>query len=433
MHIPSAAALEVDTLGGCAFPSPFLTRQPDLPAKRPRVLVASTDDELSETAGEPPSFEAAGPRARLFFDPAQTSCGVLTCGGLCPGLNDVIRSITLTLRHGYGIERVLGFRYGYAGLADPSWQQPMQLTPERVRTIHENGGTILGTSRGPQAVELMVDNLERLGISALFVIGGDGTLRGAQALAAEVRQRQTKIAVVGIPKTIDNDLRFIERCFGFATAVEEARRVLTGAHAEARGAFNGVGLVKLMGRHAGFIAAHASLANADVNFCLIPEVSFDLEGERGFLAALEGRLRERQHAVVVAAEGAGQHLFGDEEAGRDASGNKKLHDIGLFLRNRIRRHFAERDMPIGLKYIDPSYTIRSRPANSMDSELCLILGQHAVHAALAGRTNLMIGYWSRSFTHVPLHLATSPRTLDPVGPTWKRVLEATGQPIAMSA
>jgi 6-phosphofructokinase 1 len=275
----------------------------------------------------------------------------------------------------------------------------------------------------------MVDRLEQLGISILFAIGGDGTLRGASALAAEVARRKVDIAVIGVPKTIDNDIPFVYRSFGFFTALEKAREVIQGAHVEANGAKNGIGLVKLMGRHAGFIAAGATLASQEVNFTLIPEVPFALDGEDGLLAALERRLGDRGHAVVVTAEGAGQELFADEPEERDASGNLRLRDIGVLLRERIRRHFTERGLEVNLKYFDPSYLVRSVPANTGDRLLCDALARHAVHAAMAGKTDLMIGFWHNAFVNVPIPAVISRRKLlSPVGGVWTAVLEATGQP-----
>ena len=422
------------------MPSPLLDARPALRDELEPVLVASDLDELGPylgagkgALGRVPTFEAAGPRQKLYFDPAQIRAGILTSGGLCPGLNNVIRALTLALRTGYGVPSVLGFRFGFAGLADPELWKPLTLTAEAVKNIHQRGGSLLGSSRGHHSVETMVDNLERLDISQLFVIGGDGTLRGARALSEEIARRGVDIAVVGVPKTIDNDLTWIERSFGFATAVEEAERAIDAAHAEATGAIRGVGLVKLMGRHAGFIAAHASLSSSDVNFCLVPEVPFEFEGECGLLRSLEKRLSSRNHAVIVVAEGAGQEHFTAPSGSTDASGNVRLRDIGPLLRDRLRAHFDAIGAPITLKYIDPSYTIRSHPANSLDSELCLVLAQHAVHAAMAGRTNVMIGYWNRNYTHVPISLAVLETRLDPEDETWQRVLEATGQPAHLGA
>jgi 6-phosphofructokinase 1 len=343
-------------------------------------------------------------------------------------LNDVIRSVVMTLSYSYGVERIYGFRYGYAGLAASLGIEPLLLTPEVVQDIHDDGGTVLGSSRGPQDSGDMIERLQQMDVRILFAVGGDGTLRGASALAQELQNRDLPISVIGIPKTIDNDIHWIERSFGVATAVEEASRALEAAHAEARGAYNGIGLVKLMGRYSGFITAHATLANADVNFCLVPEAPFSLEG---FLAALEERLLTRHHAVIALAEGAGQDLIQGEET-KDASGNIRLKDIGLFLKEAIGRHFDRKGLETTIKYIDPSYIIRSVPANAVDSEFCLALGQHAVHAGMSGRTEVMVGYWNQRFTHVPIALATQQRKqIDPQSELWQQVLGATGQPRGM--
>ncbi len=436
MDFPQPEELQVASLGRRRVDSPLRERRERFVADDERVLLCSTRrqlERLTAGGGEPPTFERAGPRAEVFFDGGKVSCGIVTCGGLCPGLNNVIRSLVLTLSHGYGVRRILGFRYGYAGLTTASPFAPLALTPPSVESIHEQGGTLLGSSRGPQDVGDMVDSLARHGVAVLFAIGGDGTLRGASALTREIARRGLAIAVVGVPKTIDNDIRWVEHSFGFSTAVESAAEVILAAHAEARGAWNGVGLVKLMGRHAGFITAHATLANADVNFCLVPEVPFTLEGRGGFLEALEERLASRHHAVVVVAEGAGQEwLGGAEPAASDASGNLELRDVGRFLERRIRRHFAASGVAITIKYIDPSYIIRSQPASSTDAELCLMLGQHAAHAGMAGKTDLLVGTWNQHFTHVPLPVAAAQsQQLDRTGAVWQRVLGTTGQPASM--
>ena len=439
MELPSPKELEIEKLGGCTVPSPLSSRRERFRDDQDRILVASRISQLRsiKDLSSVPAFEAAGARRQIFFRPAEIACGIVTCGGLCPGINNVIRSVVLTLIHRYGVERIYGFRYGYAGLAgDPEAGPPVELTAPLVEPIHRLGGSFLGSSRGPQDLAVMAENLERLGIRILFTIGGDGTLRGAAALADEIARRGGRISVIGIPKTIDNDIHLVERSFGFATAVEEARQAIVGAHAEARGALNGVGLVKLMGRHSGFITAHASLSNSDVNFCLVPEVPFSLHGERGFLRTLERRLRERRHAVIVVAEGAGQDLMepanGEGTSGTDASGNKRLKDIGPFLKSQIRDYLSSRGLAHTVKYIDPSYIVRSLPASSVDAEYCLVLGQHAVHAGMAGRTSMVVGYWNRHFTHVPIDLATSRRKeIEPQGTIWPRVLEATGQPASM--
>ena len=303
--------------------------------------------------------------------------------------------------------------------------RPLELDPGVVNDIHKQGGTILGTSRGPQDVAEMVDTLERMNVRLLFTIGGDGTLKGAIALVQEIERRGLNIGVVGVPKTIDNDISFVEKSFGFETAVGESRTAIYSAHTEALGARNGIGLVKLMGRQSGFIAAQASLANNDVNFCLIPEVPFNM---KVFLEALKERLTARCHAVIVLGEGAGQYLMEDSEE-KDASGNVKLGDIGLFLRDKIKDYFEKIGMEANLKYIDPSYTIRSVPANPGDSAFCLLLGHNAVHAGMSGRTNMLVGYWEHQFTHVPIPLAVSARKqIDPKGRLWANVLSCTGQP-----
>ncbi|MBW1705592.1 MAG: ATP-dependent 6-phosphofructokinase [Deltaproteobacteria bacterium] len=375
-----------------------------------------------------PSFELSGPREKIYFDPSKLKCGIVTCGGICPGLNDVIRAIVLSLFHHYGVQTVFGFRYGFEGLSPKYRHVPLELTPEKVTDIHQSGGTILGSSRGPQDVSEMVDTLERMNVGILFAIGGDGTLRGAQAITEEIGRRRLKIGVIGIPKTIDNDISYMSKSFGFETAVAESRSAIYSAHIEAVGARNGIGLVKLMGRNSGFIAASATLANAEVNFCLVPEAPFSLGS---FLEALRERLENRGHAVIVTAEGAGQDLM-EESNGRDASGNTRLGDVGLFLKGRINDYMKQAGMDCTLKYIDPSYMIRSMPANPHDSVFCLLLGHNAVHAGMTGRTNMVVGYWSGEYTHVPIHLAISRRKqIDPDGRLWSSVLASTGQPREM--
>ena len=418
--------LEIATLGECRIPSPITGRI--FVHDQEHVLFHSDLSEIKgllEAGENPPVFELGGPRARIYFDPSKLRCGIVTCGGLCPGLNDVIRAIVLSLYHHYGVKTVFGFRYGYEGLSSKYRHAPLELSPQLVTRIHEMGGTILGSSRGGQDVADMVDTLERMNIGILFTIGGDGTLRGAHAIVEEIKRRGLKISIIGIPKTIDNDIAFVQMSFGFQTATSEARRVTYSAHSEAEGYRNGIGLVKLMGRESGFIAAYACLADSQVNFCLIPEVPFTL-GK--FLGALRERLERRGHAVIVVGEGAGQELIG-ETRGRDASGNIRFGDIGVFLREQIKAYFAQAGMEINLKYIDPSYTIRSMPANAFDSAFCLLLGHNAVHAGMAGRTDMVVAHWKNFFTHAPIPLAVSKRRkVDPNGWLWNSVLAATGQP-----
>ncbi len=416
--------MNITTLGPANFPSPIRRTVPDR-WRIPEIILRDPD-------ATPPAelfFEVAGPREKLFFDPERTRAAVVTCGGLCPGLNDVIRSLFLELHHAYGVKEVLGFRGGYQGLDPARGAEPIVMTSAYVDGIHREGGTVLGTSRGPVDTAIAVDNLIRLGVNMLFTIGGDGTQRGGNDLFQEAKRRGHALAVVGIPKTIDNDVPFVTRSFGYLTAVQEAAEVLDRAHVEARSVGNGISLVKLMGRHAGFIAAGATVASQDVNFTLVPEVPFRLEGDRGFLAALKQRIQQRRHAVVVVAEGAGQDLLADSETGRDASGNVKLKDIGLFLRERIEAHFKAEQIPIVMRYFDPSYLVRSSPANTEDSILCDLFARYAVHAAMAGKTGLVIGYLHDRFIHIPIELlASRKKTMDPEGFAWSAVLAATGQP-----
>ena len=383
--------------------------------------------ERIEIGAEPGlQFELAGPRAKLFFDPKQTRAGIVTCGGLCPGLNNVIRSLFLEMHYGYGVAEVLGFRGGYSGLDPAKGAEPVKITPEFVHGIHQKGGTILNSSRGPVDTSVAVDNLIARGIDVLFTIGGDGTQRGANDLYQEARSRGHALAVVGIPKTIDNDVGFVSRTFGFYSAIGEAARVLDCAHTEARSVPGGIGLVKLMGRHAGFVTAGATVASQDVNFALVPEVPFSLDA---FLLALKQRMLAKSHAVIAVAEGAGQDLLQADPAARDASGNVKLKDIGPFLRERIETYFKAEDIPAVVRYFDPSYQVRSRPANCEDDILCDLFARHAVHAAMAGKTGLVIGFLHDRFIHVPIELlAGHKKRLDPAGAWWRSVLATTGQP-----
>ena len=416
-------------LGECTVPSPMSGIR--FTGDKDHILFHSDLGAIRrylDAGSEPPRFEMAGPRENIYFDPATLSCGIVTCGGLCPGLNDVIRAIVLSLNHHYGVQTIYGFPYGYEGLAPKFGHQPVMLTPKVVDQINEMGGTMLGSSRGNQDVSTMVDTLERMKIGILFCIGGDGTQRGALAISEEARKRRLKLSVIGIPKTIDNDISYVQKTFGFETAVSEAKRATSAANAEAEGARNGIGLVKLMGRDSGFIAAFTVLVDNQVDFCLIPEVPFTLDG---LFTALKQRLEQRGHAVIVVAEGAGQELFG-ATGERDASGNIKYGDIGTFLRDRIKEHFKQINMEINLKYIDPSYMIRSRQANPHDSAFCLMMGHNAVHAGMAGRTGMIVGFWNHQFTHVPTTLAVAQRKkIDPAGWVWSSVLASTGQPAVM--
>jgi 6-phosphofructokinase 1 len=442
VHLPAgrtkpAPDLTIATLGRPRITSPLA---PLLESRRTTEHYVDEDDRvlLDDTlAGvtargvapaDLPGLEPCGPRRQIFFDPSKTRAAIVTCGGLCPGLNDVIAGLVRNLTYHYKVRRVIGIRNGYQGFVPAYGHDVVDLTPEVVRDIAVEGGTVLGTSRGHQDPEEIVDCLERLNINILFVVGGDGSMRGAMEVVRVVRDRGLRIAVVGVPKTIDNDIPMIDQSFGFQTAFSLASDAIRAARVEAKSTANGIGLVKLMGRHSGFIACYAALARSDADVVLIPEVPFGLDGPGGLLEHLRKRVAERGHAVVVAAEGAGQELL-DAPDGHDASGNRKLQDIGPFLRARIAEHFAAAGVETAIRYIDPSYAIRSVPANPYDSVYCVRLSQAAVHAAMSGRTEMVVGRWRRRFVHLPMRLAVSRRNqVDPHGDLWMAVLESTGQP-----
>jgi len=412
----------IERIGQCTHPSPLDSAV--FVDDSEGVLIDATLSGYQRGQDKPPFLEKAGPRKEIFFDPHKSRAALVTCGGLCPGLNDVIRALVMVLWYRYGVKDILGLRYGYEGLMASFNHEPLILAPELVEDIHKDGGTILGTSRGPQDPALMVDFLVDREIDMLFTIGGDGTQRGALAITKEIKQRGQHISVIGIPKTIDNDLLYTEKSFGFETAVDMSQIPITGAHMEAKGVRNGIGIVKLMGRKSGFIAAYATLASSDVNLVLVPEVPFSLEKVCSYLA---DRIARKQHAVIVVAEGAGQEYVPVE--GTDASGNRKLGDIGHYLKDAIAEYFRAKGIPATLKYLDPSYMIRSAPATADDSVLCFQLAENGVHAALSGSTGMMVGIWNGHFIHVPIKLSVSGRKkIDPSGLLWQSVLDNTGQP-----
>ena len=429
---PTAFSMDVDRLGPCKIDSPIRSR--DFIGDDERILITENLPflkELTAKMGQEPSFERAGPRRKIFHDPAWSRVAIVTAGGLCPGLNHVIKALVEILSFDYNIQTIYGIRYGYAGLVPKYGYEPLMLDPDTVDTIHERGGTMLGSARGQQETGVIVDTLARMNINLLFCVGGDGSLRCAHDIATECKKRKLAISVVGIPKTIDNDLHFVGRSFGFETAVGEATPIIRAAHMEAKGTFNGIGLVKLMGRDSGFIAAYAALANPVVNFCLIPELDFELEGAHGLLAALERRFESgKDHAVVVVAEGAGQRLIADEPERKDASGNILKKDIGEFLRVKITEYFKKAGKTASVKYFDPSYTIRSVPAKGTDAIRCYLLARNAVHAAMAGRTDCVIGNQDDYYTLVPIRMATIERQkVNLNSDLWRAVLDATGQAV----
>jgi 6-phosphofructokinase 1 len=433
---------EIQNLGSARFPSPLQGLRHEAHAgfvsdERHRVLFDHSLERVRtslEREVAPITIERSGPREKIFFNPAETTCAIVTCGGLCPGLNDVIRGLVMSLNYSYGVKTIYGIPYGYEGFIDRYGHTIRKLTPDMVSDVHTDGGSLLGSSRGPQSKKEIVDKLVELKVDILFVIGGDGTLRGAQDIFMEVASRRLQISVIGIPKTIDNDLEYMDKCFGFETAFAEAVRVVRCAHSEAKGHSNGVGLVKLMGRDSGFIAAFAAIADNCVNYVLIPEIPFNLEGDNGLLKCLESRLDGRGHAVIVVAEGAGQHLMQNDPSSKDASGNAKFGDIGPFLKKQIEGHFKAQGKEINLKYIDPSYVIRSVPASPQDAIYCLRLAQHAVHAGMAGKTNMVVGRWHGHHVNLPISVVTvRRRKVSLQGDLWLSVLEATGQPADFGA
>jgi len=428
VHLDTPMETTIQNLGECQFVSPLthVSFEVNFRSDSERILFDHTATD--SPVPNPTSFELAGPRENLYFDPGKTTAAIVTCGGLCPGLNDIIRGLVTQCHNRYGVTRTYGFRYGYQGLISRYGFTPMTLRPESVSQIHNFGGSILGASRGHQDIGEMVDLLEEMKVDIFFVVGGDGTLKGASAIAEECSKRGLKKSIVGIPKTIDNDIMYLDKSFGFETAFAMAVQSVRSAYVESTGSLNGIGLLKLMGRDSGFIACYAALAGSNVDFVLIPEVHFELEGSGGLLEALHYRIAKRKSAVVVVSEGAGQHLMPSDSA-TDASGNKIYGDIGLFLRDRITASFKERRVGASVKYIDPSYLVRSVPANPQDNVYCSLLAQNAVHAAMAGKTSMLVGRWHGAFVHLPLDTVThGRRKVDPSGSLWSSVLESTGQP-----
>ena len=410
----------------------------------------------------------AGARETIYHTPATATAAIVTCGGLCPGLNDVIAGLVSKL-HDYGVspDRILGIRNGLKGFYARD-KKPITLSRDAVDGIQLQGGTILGTSRGGADVPKIVSRISQLAIDMVFVVGGNGGNAAAAAIAAECDARGVVCSVVGVPKSIDNDILLIDRCFGFDTAVEESQRALLAAKVEASSAYRGIGIVRLMGRQSGFIAlqvrlatngaavggllagwwpcrwcgewrgdhhggifssclsqpTQASLASGVVDVCLIPEVPFALDGGRGLAAFLRKKLAERGHAVLCVAEGAGQDLLGTA-GGTDASGNPLLADSGAWLKNQLKSRIPDAD----IKYIDPSYMIRATPTIAADRVYCKILSHNAVHAAFAGYTGITVGMCSGHHCYLPIPvIIQAPRRVDPRGKQWNRLKAAIGQP-----
>uniref|UniRef100_A0A2N9FZZ9 ATP-dependent 6-phosphofructokinase n=1 Tax=Fagus sylvatica TaxID=28930 RepID=A0A2N9FZZ9_FAGSY len=374
-------------------------------------------------------FRRAGPRQKVYFESEDVYACIVTCGGLCPGLNTVIREIVCGLYHMYGVHKVLGIEGGYRGFYA---RNTIPLTPKVVNDIHKRGGTILGTSRGGHDTSKIVDSIQDRGINQVYIIGGDGTQKGASVIFEEIRRRGLKVAVAGIPKTIDNDIPVIDKSFGFDTAVEEAQRAINAAHVESESMENGIGFVKLMGRDSGFIAMYATLASRDVDCCLIPESPFYLEGAGGLFEFIEKRLKEHGHMVIVMAEGAGQELLSESMRPidqQDASGNKRLRDVGLWISQKIKDHFTKRKMTINLKYIDPTYMIRAVPSNASDNVYCTLLAHSAVHGAMAGYTGFTVGPVNGRHAYIPFRRVIEKQNKVVITDRmWARLLCSTNQP-----
>ncbi|XP_068303320.1 ATP-dependent 6-phosphofructokinase 6-like [Pyrus communis] len=372
-------------------------------------------------------FRRSGPRQKVYFEASDVHACIVTCGGICPGLNTVIREIVCGLNHMYGVKRILGIEGGYRGFYA---RNTIPLTPLVVNDIHKRGGTILGTSRDGRNTSKIVDSIQYRGINQVYVLGGDGTQKGASAIFEEIRRRGLKVAVAGIPNTIDNDIPVIDKSFGFDTAVEEAQRAINAAHVEAESFENGIGFVKLMGRYSGFIAMYATLASRDVDCCLIPESPFYLEGPGGLYEYIERILKENGHMVIVIAEGAGQELLPESMNQRDASGNKLLQNVGLWLSQNIRDHFSKRrKMTINLKYIDPTYMICAIPSNASDNVYCTLLAHSAIHGAMAGYTGFAVGPVNGRHAYIPFHRVTERQNKVVITDRmWARLLSSTNQP-----
>ena len=424
------SSFKIDHLGESRIPSPLRAGHFRFVSDQKKIAIDPfLSCEESSGPGVCDGFEVAGPREKVFFSPGSVRAFIVSCGGLCPGINGVIRSLVMQLWFRYGCQNIFGIRFGYQGMCLKNGASPEPLRPEALENIHETGGSFLGSSRGCPPPEEVAEFICHHRADILFTIGGDGTQRGALEIANECRKKSWPISVVGIPKTIDNDIAYVKRSFGFDTAVSVACQAILSASHEARGYQNGVGLVRLMGRHSGYIAASAALAAGHVSFCLIPEVPFYLEGDSGLLVLLQKCLAKGKHPVVVVAEGAGQYYFPSAQRVRDASGNIRLGNIGIWLQDQITMYFEKKAMPVSVKYIDPGYMIRSAPANPADQLFCAKLARNAVHAAMAGKTGMVIGYWHGTMTHVPFHaLGDYRQSVCPRGNLWSDVLETTGQP-----
>ncbi|KAK2969919.1 hypothetical protein RJ640_000532 [Escallonia rubra] len=373
-------------------------------------------------------FRRAGARQRVYFESEEVKACIVTCGSLCPGINTVIREIVCGLYNMYGVKRVWGIYGGYKGFHS---RNTTSLTPKAVNDIHKRGGTLLETSRGGHDARRIVDSIQDRGINQVYIIGGDETHKGASEIFQEIRRRGLKVSVAGIPRSIDNDIPVIDRSFGFDTAVEEAQRAINSAHAEAESAANGIGVVKLMGRHSGFIAMYASLASRDVDCCLIPESPFYLEGPGGLFEYIGKRLRENGHMVIVIAEGAGRELHCKDAQFNNRQVDSRIsEDVGFWMSAKIKDHFNRQNkMGISLKYIDPTYMIGAIPCNAADRVYCTLLAHSVVHGAMAGYTGFAVGPVNGRHAYIPLNrILEKQNKVVITDRMWARLLSSTNQP-----
>lgn len=418
-----------DTFGKKEFLTPLLRKFDDLVAGEGFLdLTSIATQTVWRDVGQKNKifyrYLRAGPREKLYFDPATVVPAVVTCGGLCPGLNNVIRAITLMLLE-YGVPSVWGIRNGYLGICDKSaWTE---LTRENVHTIHQSGGSFLVSNRGNDPVDKMVDSLIKRGVNMLYIVGGDGTHRGAAAMEEEFIKRRYECAIVGIPKTIDNDIPMIDNSFGFGTAVSEAVRAIQAAFVESTGAPRCIGLVKLMGRRSGFVTLYAVCSSALVDVALLPEMDISLPK---LVRHIKHLIDTKGHCVVVVAEGCGGTLMQADPTKKDAGGNIKLPDVGVFLKDQIMDFAKKNACDWTVKYIDPTYMIRAVPANAYDSVYCHVLAQNAVHGAMAGYTGFSCCKCDQRYVMLPFQHLTSrpPRQVNTGGRWYARMIMATEQP-----
>lgn len=430
------------------YPNP-LSLKPNIPkswfvdpdaAVAAKVQVDAHETEEEHDRGlRAEAFTLAGPRLEIELDPTQSKAAIVTCGGLCPGLNTVVREVVMCLRRQYGVTETYGIPAGYRGFQEPdTWRL---LDEKAVANLHNIGGSVLGSSRGGHDTEAIVDSLVDQGVNMLFVVGGDGTVRGAAKIADEIKRRGLEIAVAVVPKTIDNDVPLLDRTFGFETAVEAAREAINVANIEAEGFPFGLGVVKVMGRNSGFIAMHSTLGSRVVDLCLVPEVDFYLDGPGGVVDHLYERLLENNKAVVVVAEGAGQELMANMGAAgeqvKDASGNVLLDDIGPWLSKELKKRLDEKlegksvhGDKVTLKYVDPSYMVRGVKPNTSDNVYCTQLAHNAVHGAFSGMTSFLVGSINTRECYVPIELVANKRNVIDTAhqSLWEYVVFDTQQP-----